>query len=77
MKSIDEQIVLDACREFYLLKDYITTLDIKNLLRSKGYYATQKQTSFLIRKLSKDFNWKSYKDDGHIIYLMTENGVVL
>ena len=48
MKNLNEQAVLDAAKQLIADNGSTTTLDIKNVLRNQGYFATQNQVSAIM-----------------------------
>lgn len=63
-KTLDKQAVLDASLSTLAGQDIVTTLDVKNVLRQRGYWATQDAVSYLMNELADD-NKLSWVDSGY------------
>lgn len=58
-KTLDDNAVKETVREMFTIMTTVTTLEIKNYLRAKGYYAEQQQVADAMYRLwySQGWHW--------------------
>lgn len=68
MKPLTKQAVRDAAEALFTENGQTTTLDVKNRLRTNGYFALQQEVSVLMDELSQELSWEFMHNGAFRIY---------
>jgi hypothetical protein len=63
MKTLDREIVKIVAENLLIENGKTTTLEVKNKLRAKNYFALQADISVLLADISQEEGWQ-YEDNG-------------
>jgi nucleoside phosphorylase len=72
MKPLNPEEVRRVANAIIREKGETTTLDVKNKLRSEGFFAEQKAVAQLMRDLAIGENWATRSAGNHLIYFLVE-----
>lgn len=67
-KHIDKDIVKQAAILLMGRNTKTTSLEVKEYLRSEGYWAKQDKVSSLLQELQTEENWGKHDGGGHLVY---------
>jgi hypothetical protein len=76
MKNITRETVRDFARALIILNEQTTTLEVKNTLRARGYWATQDEVRNLMLDITSADSDIQYIDNGiHRIYRLANQNI--
>lgn len=73
MKNLTKQTVQAVAETLMRQNGQTTTLDVKNALRSQGYFATQNAVSASMDELAAERNWVYDPNGPYRIYQMNDD----
>ena len=67
-KNFTKKDLMNVVEEFFDRGTTTTTLEVKNVLREKGFWAEQRDVSKMMSDLRAEQNWESVMDGDHRVY---------
>lgn len=67
-KNLTKEVVKNYAQALMLQNDTTTTLDVKEVLRERGYYATQEEISEIMKTLCEEESWCFTSNGKYKIY---------
>jgi len=71
--QLTNDVVREATEHLMTTNLFTTTLDVKNRVRSQGYFATQRQVSNIMATLNYQCGWKFNQNSGYRVYRFAED----